>query len=451
MAAPHGNDIELSVIIPTHRDPECLELVLRSLTRQTLAPERFEVIVVRDGDHPGYETVMEAGKPLDLQLIMLPERRGRSAVRNHGIARARGRVILFLDADSHASPELLQRHLGHHSDGPRVVVGRRLEMGPPQLPAILRGETSVDDVVDPLCDDTRFPGGDSQIPMALRVPWMIAWAANVSVPRHLVVAVDGFDEAFGTTWGWEDPELFYRIYVELDRDAEAFTYDHAALCHHLPHYRRLGDWYRDYADNLSRVQRKHPHLEWELTGWGPAAETARLLGHYRKVVTRIAESGAGRTAPVLPWISTRLEALGATRVVWMGSGTENLPTGEGTVTFDFSRPPSATNFHLLGVAMPLEDAGFDAVVNVDVWQHLGRPEFYHLVDESVRVAGTLFLVIADAQPDGREAAMEKLAFLARGLGNHFHTELLAGDDEPGPMALRLQPAVETATGEAGWR
>ncbi|WP_188196082.1 glycosyltransferase family 2 protein [Nonomuraea sp. SYSU D8015] len=430
------NDIELSVIIPTHRDAECLEIMLRSLTRQTLAPERFEVIVVRDGDYPGYEAAEEAGKPLDLQLITLPERRGRSAARNHGIARARGRVILFLDADSHASPELLQRHLGHHSNGPRVVVGRRLEMGPPQMEAIMRGEPAVD--VDLLCDDTRFPSGDHEIPMALQVPWMIAWAANVSVPRDLVVAVDGFDEAFGTTWGWEDPELFYRIYMELSRNAEAFTYDHAALCHHLPHYRQIGDWYKDYEENLSRVKRKHPHLVWELTGWRSSAETAIVLAHYQKVIAEIAESGVGRIAPVLPWVTSRLEALGAARVVWMGSDTESLPIGGETVTFDFSRPPSATNFHLLGAAMPLEAAGFDAVVNVDVWQHLGRSEFYNLVDESVRVAGTLLLVIADI-PESHEVAMEKLVFFARGLGNHFRTELLAGDEQ---LALQIQTAGE---------
>ncbi|MEE3920906.1 glycosyltransferase [Micromonospora sp. BRA006-A] len=43
------NPPALSVVMPTYQDPQCLALTLRALTRQTLPPERFEVIVVRDG------------------------------------------------------------------------------------------------------------------------------------------------------------------------------------------------------------------------------------------------------------------------------------------------------------------------------------------------------------------------------------------------------------------
>ncbi len=70
-------------------------------------------------------------------------------------------MILFLDADSHASPGLLEQHLSHHYEGrPRIVVGQRLEMGPPQLDSIIHGE-SPDQA---LCGDVRLPEEITRFP-----------------------------------------------------------------------------------------------------------------------------------------------------------------------------------------------------------------------------------------------------------------------------------------------
>ena len=75
MSVEPGRAVELSVVIPTHADAPWLELTLRSLRRQTLDPDRFEVIVVRDGgDGSQYSGIADAGKGLRLHFVERPER-----------------------------------------------------------------------------------------------------------------------------------------------------------------------------------------------------------------------------------------------------------------------------------------------------------------------------------------------------------------------------------------
>src|SRR4029077_3096043 len=97
MIAERSACMEESIIIPTYNKSRYLRQTLQSLLAQRHAPT-FEVIVIDDGSQDDTVQVVaaiEAGFPL--RYLRAPTNRGRAAVRNMGLERARGAVAIFLD------------------------------------------------------------------------------------------------------------------------------------------------------------------------------------------------------------------------------------------------------------------------------------------------------------------------------------------------------------------
>lgn len=184
---------EVSVVIPTRARPRRLGMLLRSLRAQTLAPERFEVLVVDDGP-PGGKTasVVEAGQRESAhELRVIPAAGGRSGpagARNRGWRSARAPLIAFTDDDCTASPEWLQ-------------AGLRVCAGAPG--AIVQGST------EPAPDERHREGPFSH---TVRITEMGPFfeTCNVFYPRDLLERLGGFDaETFSGAAG-EDNDLAWR-------------------------------------------------------------------------------------------------------------------------------------------------------------------------------------------------------------------------------------------------
>jgi len=109
---------ELSVVIPVRNGRDVIESCLESLFSQTVP---LEVIVVDDGSTDGSG---ELARRLGASVVR-QDPRGRAAARNEGVRSARGRVVLFTDADcrpaSDWAAKLAAPLLGREVDG---VVGR---------------------------------------------------------------------------------------------------------------------------------------------------------------------------------------------------------------------------------------------------------------------------------------------------------------------------------------
>ena len=90
-----------SVIICTYNRAPLLKRVLRSLTKQSLPFNQFEVIVVDDGSQDETAHVCEVmGHELpNLRYVSAGANLGLASARNVGIAEARGNRIIFTDDD----------------------------------------------------------------------------------------------------------------------------------------------------------------------------------------------------------------------------------------------------------------------------------------------------------------------------------------------------------------
>lgn len=112
----------VSIVTPCFNHGPYLLECLESISRQTY--RQLDVIVVDDGstDPETLQILNEVGKRQDLTLIRLGHNRGPSGARNAGIARARGRYVLPVDADNLLLPDAIQR-LVEHIEGAGEEVG----------------------------------------------------------------------------------------------------------------------------------------------------------------------------------------------------------------------------------------------------------------------------------------------------------------------------------------
>ena len=196
----------LSVVTPTHRRPDLLDRLLRSLAEQTVPAEEFEVIVVDDasGDEtPDVLSRWTAAHPT-FHSSSFASGRGPASARNLGVHRAQGEVILFLDDDVEAVPDLVATHLRfHETTGDRMagLLGRVDWHAGLEITPFMRW-----------LDRTglQFAYDTWMRPGPIDPPYGAFYTANLSMHRDLFLDVGGFDERFPYP-AYEDMELAWRL------------------------------------------------------------------------------------------------------------------------------------------------------------------------------------------------------------------------------------------------
>ena len=102
----------LSVIIRSKDEADRLRLTLTSLSIQS---HGAEIVVVNDGssDHTR-DVLQDAASDMSVTVIHHDQPVGRSAASNIGARAASGDILLFLDGDTLAAPDLVESHLTLH-------------------------------------------------------------------------------------------------------------------------------------------------------------------------------------------------------------------------------------------------------------------------------------------------------------------------------------------------
>jgi glycosyltransferase involved in cell wall biosynthesis len=119
--------IEISVVVPAYNEAENLPEFLAELRAALDAAGRpAEILLVDDGSDDGTPALLAAERALDPRLrpLRLEVRSGQSAALAAGLGRARGAVIVTLDADLQNDPADLPRVLAA-LDSADVVSGVR--------------------------------------------------------------------------------------------------------------------------------------------------------------------------------------------------------------------------------------------------------------------------------------------------------------------------------------
>ena len=228
----------ISVVVPTRNRRTRLEALLRSLERQSLPPDRFEVIIVDDGSDDDTEELLSRlaeGKSRPwLRSIPRDRPEGPSPARNAGWRAARGRVVAFTDDDCEAHPDWLRELVDSSGFGEKIQQGRT-EPIPRELPS-----TSL---------FTRT------ISVTQLGPYYET--CNVAYPRVLLEQLEGFEEGHPSP-GSEDTDLALRAF---ERGAEAEYRDSARVFHAVNDYGPLGKlrWALHWS-NAMWILRRHPSL-----------------------------------------------------------------------------------------------------------------------------------------------------------------------------------------------
>ena len=210
MSRPLGDDLgsaedkataapaDVTVVIPTRNRIGFLSEAVESIRRQSLTT--WQVIVVDDASDDGSaaEAHRLIGDDPRMRLVALEQHAERSKARNHGLAAASGRFVLFLDDDDRLLPRALEQlvaALDRQPDATVAIGARRAFTG--------RGQVR-------WAPHPRFQVRTSLV-SELVLGWFTAW---VAVPGQCLVrtqflrSVGGWNERLVVA---DDQELLFRL------------------------------------------------------------------------------------------------------------------------------------------------------------------------------------------------------------------------------------------------
>jgi GT2 family glycosyltransferase len=231
--------MQVSAVIATYNRGRQLRGLLADLAAQTEV-ESLEVCVVDDGSTPGQAPALEGLRlPYPLRFAR-QENAGAARARNQGAQLAKGELLVILDDDMRVDPGFIAAHLGAHSAGPAVGLGRILP-GAQVLPLFERWHAwQIEKLAEAFAEGERPRG-------------IHLFSGNVSVRREDFLAVGGFDESLPNA---EDSDLG----LKLEARGLPFTYVADAVSRHESSHASLTSWCQRavrYGRCYRTLARKH--------------------------------------------------------------------------------------------------------------------------------------------------------------------------------------------------
>jgi GT2 family glycosyltransferase len=243
---------QIDVVVPTYQRADLLARCLDSFAAQTADPTSYELLVVDDGSTDGTPEVIEAARragPVRIVAARQPNA-GPAAARNRAVRLGSAPLLLFVDDDIVATPELVATHLELHRNGPREQGYVGLVSWEPslQVTPFMRWLDGT---------DLQFTYGTSLQPGRVPRPEDAFYTCNLSLSRSLFDEAGGFDESFPYP-AYEDVELGHRLAAAgfvLDYTPEAMAFHNRPIT--LAEFRRRMEF---VAESAVRIDRIHPGI-----------------------------------------------------------------------------------------------------------------------------------------------------------------------------------------------
>jgi glycosyltransferase involved in cell wall biosynthesis len=186
----------VSVVTPTHGRRSLVAALLESLqAARAAAGVESEVIIVDSSEGEDAQLILEDCERFHASYIRHPANNVRQK-RNVGIRTARFPIVLFMDSDCTASPDLLVEHARSHMNDVGGVIGVTRFVGDSSQTWRLIERTSV---LDSFSCAERME----------TVPW--GPTCNISYRKEILEEVGGFDESFPFRLGGDDVDLGLRV------------------------------------------------------------------------------------------------------------------------------------------------------------------------------------------------------------------------------------------------
>jgi len=403
-----------TVVIPCHNKMATLPEVLNALRAQDFPRHDFEVVVVDDGSTDGSaELVPSLGDGLPRIAL---EQMGTHAeicparVRNRGLDKARGNVVVFLDADILVGPSFIREHVEAHAagSGETAVIGYIYAyplLARERTPEVLR-PPPVGDVLRELPellrkDPKRWRDGREvnyriwPDLTACPLTWFFFWSGNVSVSRAKALELGGFDEEF-KNWGFEDLEFGYRLW----KAHVAFTLRRAAWGFHYPH--STGTDQR-LSDNNRQFLRKHPEPYAELSCFSmryQGTSAAKVRWEILELIATPPLAEAPSDDVFRRLLAFARAQFGERPVAWFGELPEASSFCAELTSRPFRASADETCSALIGLTLPHADKEFGAAVLFDYWLALSSAALRFVVAEIMRIADVCVLA-SFARSDAR--------------------------------------------------
>jgi glycosyltransferase involved in cell wall biosynthesis len=254
---------KVSVVIPTLNRAGRLEKTIDLIEQQTVSSTEYEVLVIDNNSRDRTAAVLAAKAAVYPNLKVFSQlKRGAAATRNVGIRQATGDIVLFIDDDIHAEPNLIEAHLEYHRQNPgSAIIGS----------VVSPWDNSTDPFLRYLRDHKIFN------------PYTIATGSldfsnyhtgNVSTERWRLIESRGFNEEF-QLYGMEDIELGYR----LERAGCRMVAGPGAQGLHLyfPTYEYFIDRCHQAGYSLGKMIELHPELRGRFTDHSTAARLLKRI------------------------------------------------------------------------------------------------------------------------------------------------------------------------------
>jgi glycosyltransferase involved in cell wall biosynthesis len=424
-----------SLVIPTYNRREMLRLTLQSITRQDLARDQFEVIVVDDGSTDGSSDVVAAfAGGLNVSCLRQDHQGYRVArARNLGLERAQGDTIIFVDSGMLLTSGFVSAHCAAHGGAnsePLVVIGyvHGYDFNTTSATAAQWGTVFADVDRAVAAWEAAKQRGDAREVLygsiadgldRLPAPWSLFWTTNVSVSRRLLMEAGGFDETF-VSWGMEDIELGYRLWKSRAR----FLLSRKAAGIHFPHERDNAANLRSHRQNRRTFFHKHPAPETEAFLASDPLRFNFELQQYRAHESQRRQAWDAVTAALT--VPSALAGLDCGDVVFgVGDGDLlGLCGSRAGVEVDPHRAeaaarrfPAITIRQHLGVLTSFADKQFTTCLVAGAGFHMPNAWLAAIEQESERVAAVAYrFVLRSDESDRRNGARDEIVSIGDRIG-----------------------------------